>query len=535
MFWHNRPGRRTLLSCISAVTGSRERWTLTGLRMMRWWAERQNVLGASEIHARLMAIPSSNTIAIVDTHPNDVFIDQVRRDQGYTLLLAATSGEMAYEVGTSDSANVGHHGAFTWGLLQALRQLAPADLTPRRIVDIAIQELGRLGFQAAPTAAEGFEAIRPEALPGSVRQQTTPLLVGEADQVLFRGLLDFPALFRFSRRQHYDALTLETVERFDRWASSLKHPFPRLRQSLGRAYLELGEVDQAMRLLELAVSESPAGSEDERDSLRLDECCVHLAAGRGSEARRCLEELQAGKTAHSPAADQAPRSDLSSLVEAGGAGRRALLVGINGYLAPEVPNPRGAVADVDGLANVLRERWGFTDVQVLTDGAATRSNILDGFGQLVKWSRNMPCLFAFSGTGSVDAEGRPSLIAADSRLRPDDYDDIDLEELARLSRDSGDQLIAILDAGWTNTDQLAKDDERRSVGRTALRNAHSRMNSRDLGIFLRNRDLWKGSTCRSVAWQSTAGLLVLNPAGFTPRRLGFATRLRVIVLTPSQA
>ena len=534
MFWHNRPGRRTLLSCISAVTGSRERWTLTGLRMMRWWAERQNVLGASEIHARLMAIPSSNTIAIVDTHPNDVFIDQVRRDQGYTLLLAATSGEMAYEVGTSDSANVGHHGAFTWGLLQALRQLAPADLTPRRIVDIAIQELGRLGFQAAPTAAEGFEAIRPEALPGSVRQQT-PLLVGEADQVLFRGLLDFPALFRFSRRQHYDALTLETVERFDRWASSLKHPFPRLRQSLGRAYLELGELDQAVRLLDLAVSDSPAGSDDEGDGLKLNECCVHLAAGRGPEARRCLEELQARKTAPSPAADQAPWSDLSSLVEAGGAGRRALLVGINGYLAPEVPNPRGAVADVDGLANVLRERWGFTDVQVLTDGAATRSNILDGFGQLVKWSRNMPCLFAFSGTGSVDAEGRPSLIAADSRLRPDDYDDIDLEELARLSRDSGDQLIAILDAGWTNTDQLAKDDERRSVGRTALRNAHSRMNSRDLGIFLRNRDLWKGSTCRSVAWQSTAGLLVLNPAGFTPRRLGFATRLRVIVLTPSQA
>jgi uncharacterized caspase-like protein len=441
------------------------------------WTQKRNALGASEIHARLKAIPSSKTITIVDTHPNDVFIDQARRDQAYTLLFAATSGERAYEIET----DVGPHGAFTWGLLHALRQVAAADLTPRSIVDIAIRELGRLGFRAAPTAAEGFEATQPEALPGSVQQQT-PLLVGEADQVLFRGLLDFPALFRFSRRQHYDALTLETVERFDRWASPLKHPFPRLRQSLGRAYLELGEVDQAMRLLELAVSESPAGSEDERDSLRLDECCVHLAAGRGPEARRCLEELQARKAPPSPTGDQTPWSDVSSLVEAGRAGRRALLVGINGYLAPGVPNPRGAVADVDALANVLRERWYFTDVQVLTDVAATRSAILDGFGQLVKWSQNMPCLFAFSGTGSVDAEGRPSLIAADSRLRPDDYDDIDVEELARLSRDSGGQLIAILDAGWTNTDQLAKDDERRSQGRTALGNAHSRMKSQDLGV-----------------------------------------------------
>ena len=91
----------------------------------------------------------------------------------------------------------------------------------------------------------------------SADRRQTPLLVGDADQVLFRGQLDFPALFRFSRRRHYYALSLDMVERFDRWASSLKHPFPRLRHSLGRAYLELGELDQAMRLLDLAKSESP--------------------------------------------------------------------------------------------------------------------------------------------------------------------------------------------------------------------------------------------------------------------------------------
>jgi uncharacterized caspase-like protein len=423
-------------------------------------AQKEGALGASEIHARLKAIPASRTIVIIDSNPNKAFLDQAPRDPAYTLLLAAKLGEGAREIPVGEDTERRVHGLFTWGLLKALRQIAVPDLTPKRIMDIIVQESNRLG---------------------SVHRQS-PVVVGEEDQVLFRGLIDFPALFRFSRRRHFDSLTDETVERFERWTNSLESPFPRLRYGLGRAYLEMGQLDRAMGLLGPAESGSPVGPDGATEEPTLARYCAHLAAGRGPEARRCLDELAASRTAASPATDDAPWTELRSVADAGGAGRRALLVGINGYLAPEVPNPRGAVADVDALANVLKERWGFADIQVLTDTAATRSAILEGFERLARRSRHMPCLFAFSGAGSVDADGRPSLVAADSRLRLDVYDDIDLEELARIARESGGQLIAIVDAGWTNVDRIPDDEDRRSAQRIAPRNTRSRITSRHIII-----------------------------------------------------
>jgi hypothetical protein len=132
------------------------------------------------------------------------------------------------------------------------------------------------------------------------------------------------------------------------------------------------------------------------------------------------------------------------------------------------------------MANVLRDRWGFTEIQILTDSAATRSAILTEFRDLVAHSRDVPCLFAFSGAGSEDSEHRLSLVAADSRQLPDVYDDIDLAELVKMAQEPSHNLIAIVDAGWTNVDRLPTDQGARSRGRTAPQNQRPRLRGREL-------------------------------------------------------
>ena len=80
--------------------------------------------------------------------------------------------------------------------------------------------------------------------------------------------------------------------------------------------------------------------------------------------------------------------------------RKALLVGINAY--PSAPL-RGCVNDVLLLYKILTEQYSFNaeNVNVLTDGEATKANILAGLRNLVKGTKaDDVVFFHYSGHGS---------------------------------------------------------------------------------------------------------------------------------------
>ncbi|MGB3616169.1 MAG: caspase family protein, partial [Elainellaceae cyanobacterium] len=100
--------------------------------------------------------------------------------------------------------------------------------------------------------------------------------------------------------------------------------------------------------------------------------------------------------------------------------KRALLVGINSYPQDSLfTNLKGCVKDVELQEQLLRHRFGFTDIETLLDGAATRDNILRTFEEfLIK-----PCqdddvvVFHFSGHGRrvLDPDGEVRSLTADQQ------------------------------------------------------------------------------------------------------------------------
>jgi hypothetical protein len=142
------------------------------------------------------------------------------------------------------------------------------------------------------------------------------------------------------------------------------------------------------------------------------------------------------------------------------AGRKALLIGINEYMA--VPDLRGAVNDVELIRDVLVTRFGFQpgDVETLTDADATRDNMLAAFDRLAE--RSAPGDFVYlhySGHGSQaqDTDGDEVGDSRDETLIPHDgrtgqIADITDDELARAASKLADrQLVIVLDSCHSGT------------------------------------------------------------------------------------
>ncbi|MCZ6679482.1 MAG: caspase family protein [Candidatus Poribacteria bacterium] len=145
----------------------------------------------------------------------------------------------------------------------------------------------------------------------------------------------------------------------------------------------------------------------------------------------------------------------------------ALLVGINDYVHPEIRDLRGCENDVQLMADVLREKFGFTDadMKILLSRQATRNAIIDTFKEwlIEKPQPNDVVLFYFSGHGSqvVDESGDEA-DAWDELLCPADLKptldrkqyinpilDDELSEL--LSQIPTDNVTVILDSCHSGT------------------------------------------------------------------------------------
>ena len=82
---------------------------------------------------------------------------------------------------------------------------------------------------------------------------------------------------------------------------------------------------------------------------------------------------------------------------------RALLIGINNYLSPQIRSLQGAVNDVETMAQILSTRFGFpkSQIKILVDKEATRDGILSALQNFVGQAGPGDLLYIhFSGHGS---------------------------------------------------------------------------------------------------------------------------------------
>ncbi len=105
---------------------------------------------------------------------------------------------------------------------------------------------------------------------------------------------------------------------------------------------------------------------------------------------------------------------------------KAVLVGVNKYKM-EGADLNGCVNDVTNVRDILLKYFGFiaTEIQVLTDGRATKKNIMAKIGWLTaKAKAGDRLLFHFSGHGSqiVDQDGDEPKDKMDEILCPHDMD-----------------------------------------------------------------------------------------------------------------
>ena len=288
-------------------------------------------LTAGEVHRMVSAVRARRKLLILDASPSQRLIEQVRRDAGYTLLLAASPGQGAWtEAGGArpgpDGIAPEAAGYFLRALLRQIRELR-LGASMGELADRLTEELRRL---PRPLAGRGLDEHGAPASP-----EQTPYLVGDRGLVVpedWHGQL--LRLFEFSQRRNYKALTSAEVER--RYAADRKAltvPFPPLHLAYGRAFLAKERHEQAVGALQTALAQGAAGPD-----LVLALAAAHLHLGRFDDAAAALKAGQAAL----PAAAQGDARELTRQLSRLARGRpRAVLVGITEYTATRSPGGAG--------------------------------------------------------------------------------------------------------------------------------------------------------------------------------------------------
>lgn len=374
----------------------------------------QEGISPAELHNALKAIPAGRKTLILDTHPYTRFNRLVEADGDYELLLASDTAEITAEIPIEGGQMAG---AFTWGLTRCLATADPQSLTYGQLIDAALA-----------------------AMP-SFRRQQTPVLFGDREQPVFAAQEVYLRMFGFAERRNYEPYTLARLKaRYARFRQQVTAAHPLAHYSFGRAFLEKGDHDAAVRALQTALAQSAS-----------DEAALMLSLGRAQLGARRYDAAAASFRRYEDLATAEAAiiaRELIARVDTLIAGRRhALLVGIKDYLDPEARPVRGALNDVQALRDALVNKLGFepANITMLINQQATREAMLAAFNQLVERARTEPALFFFAGNGSLAGEA-PTLVSADGRQ--DGVCDLAVSELAALASDAFN-LVTILDAGWT--------------------------------------------------------------------------------------
>jgi hypothetical protein len=143
------------------------------------------------------------------------------------------------------------------------------------------------------------------------------------------------------------------------------------------------------------------------------------------------------------------------------ASKRALLIGINEYASPQVPDLRGAVNDVRLMARVLETRFDFPpgNIRLLTNSDATRQAILAALHELAEAADSNDTVYVhFSGHGSQvedlrgdEEDGLDETILPHDARMPGIPDIIDDELDAIFSRLRARNMLVVFDSCHSGT------------------------------------------------------------------------------------
>ena len=372
-----------------------------------------NTITAQQLHDYLNSISGNKTL-ILDTHANPNFITLAEIGD-YTLLLATSPNLPAYERKIDEK----RYGFFTYSLVEQLQSVSNIKLG--QLQDLVIDRIQSLGGKQLP------------------------IFTGDREEYFFANhnhLLDF---FNFSQRRNYSIFTEEQLEQqHNAAAKQLTVAFPEFYQGLGSAFLERESYEKAVSCFQIVLKQSLQNNSDLLFALGKAQFLV----GQYTKAYETFYQYL--KAEYSQSRIDQTQKVLFKLNQLNSPRRCALLVGIDEYLTPTVPHPKGAVNDVLALKKVLLEKHHFqeTDIEILCDENATCENILKCFKELVTISKDNLSLFYFAGNGSLNSNGSLTVLGVDSRQTG--IYEIELNEFAEIVGNQPTNLISIIDAGWAN-------------------------------------------------------------------------------------
>ena len=417
-------------------------------------------LGAVELDRALTAIPAHHKLVVLDTLAHPMFVELAERAScTYSVLLATPPGKAANQHRFEAGGEIRTAGLLTYALVQTLSVLSIgaswSEILPRLVADV--------------TSRQADQA------PMLIGSDVGSFLAGVADPI---PLLEM-SLFgdRRARSGHQLESWYAAVNR--QLAQLQLGPFPDLHLAFGRALAEARSPRAAERALERAREDSLRGlvTRDGKQVWTTDPvvdpavawCRTWVALQQRAYDRAIAAFHDLSATLEAP--DRPRWRDDFEVLVAGLRGRRprALIVGIDRYRGPDVQILNDAVSDAESVRQVLVRRCGLAaeDITFLADERATTAAIVGAFDTLTAAAQTSPALFYFSGNGSHDEQGAPTILGADARKEA--VFDISLEQLARSAGAANLACVFDTDGHDVNATRFVPRDLRAGGAVRALR------------------------------------------------------------------
>ncbi|MCT7975893.1 caspase family protein [Laspinema olomoucense] len=390
-----------------------------------------NLIGIQELSKLIDLIPSVSKTLILDTVISQEwqeFIKEVKQMNSCNLLFAASPGHFAQELQTE---NRKYHGVFTYKLVQEL-------------------------WQSSEKATQGeiLFCVK-EEIKSQVQNQDPFFLVNQNTKIFCANFCSLRStILEFSLRRNYSGLTPENLKKlYEKATQEITVSFPNFYYSIGLAFFKKGYFAQAITAFQITLKKTKYNLQKPLLALGSAQFNNKLY----SDAIETFMRLQKyGLEYH----NNAIKEVLSILKQIRNRPHYALLVGIENYTNDKIPLAEGATADVLQLKKILQNKFGFekSNITVLLNENANRQSIVKAFQELVEKSLIHPALFYFSGNGSVDEQGNPTIVSADSQMPG--IIDIRLDELSQLVNHLHTNLVSVIDADWQINRQKGSDKDK---------------------------------------------------------------------------
>lgn len=379
----------------------------------------EKTITAQVLHELINEMPAVRKTVILETMPNLNLLNLARTSGLYAIFMTASPGQQAYNDFFADiqaSAPLFAHCFFC-----RLDKLDNVTITCDEMIALVTVDMHK------------------------IRQDQTPLYVGDPNRLLFSGVDSDFALLDIVERRNYATMPVAVIRAKYQEFQQMAIAFSQAHYRFGRAFLEKHAFSEAIVALEQAIQQHSPPDAKIHFALAL----AHLGAENYGDA---VQQLQYYLATTEPSAISSDIQALITEIDAWATQTSILLVGIDHYEQSELPRLAGAVNDALAMKNVLMQRYGFREreITVLLNEQATRAAITNAFAQVARRAHTNFGLFYFAGLGSEMRAGSPTIISYDGRQSG--VYDIPLSELAAHTSTGSSQLLTIIDAGWAIPD-----------------------------------------------------------------------------------